>query len=123
MLSVKLKDRRDSRQYTPNGKFAFYYGDIYKKAIQDGKEVIENQFAKILAKLELEGKREHEKRLERERYWQIQREKEQHEKERKERIENEFIEFKELLYVANQWDQARILRNFLNQVNAVQDKK
>lgn len=105
-----------SKEYTPNGRFAFYFGDIYKKEIKDGKVAIENQLAKIVAKLELEGHRELERRLKIEAYWKAQREKEQIEISKKKRVEKEFNDFMKLLYEANQWDQSRKLRNYIKMV-------
>ena len=109
-------DTWERREYHPTGILAFRLEGIYPKEWKDGKLTLENQLVKILAKLELEGKRKKEERL----YFAEQRRKEEEtkriERELKERTEKELKDFKILLAEANRWQQAKILREYINVV-------
>jgi len=114
--ATEIKDKWGFRHYDSTGELALIYGDIYKKEIKDGKDPLENKMAKVLAKLELEGLKEKAKRIEREKYWHEQEEKERIVRERKERIEKEKNDFKDLFNQAERWNQSLFLRSYIEKV-------
>jgi len=113
---INVTDPWQSREYHPTGILSLRLEGIYPKEWKDGKQTLEDQLVKILAKLELEGKRKKEERL----YFAEQRRKEEEtrriERELKERTEEEIRDFKNLLAEANRWQQAKILRGYINVV-------
>jgi hypothetical protein len=114
----EVKDQYGRRQLESTGKIGFIIGDFYKKEVNDGIDLIETKLPIILAKLEAEGHREHEERIE--------REKRQKEREETLRIENEIHErkekeshaFKEFFSNATRLHQANILRNYIRTIEA-----
>jgi len=115
-----------NRQYFPSGILMFRMWQHFwwhQKVCMDGKLLIEDQLAKILASLELYAKKEIEEKIRREEERKkreeeriILIEKERIEKEHKKRIKKEFLDFKELFVQANRFHQANILRNYIQLV-------
>ena len=106
-----------SRIMKPTGDFIFSIGEYSwrEKYINDGKQRLESKLAVILAKLELEGKREHDERIESEKQQKIREEQEQIEREIKEIKEAELKKFTNLFKEALQLHHATILRNYIEQ--------
>ena len=113
---VQKNDRWGGIEYVPTGKLALVKEGIHKKDYKDGRLLIEDQLAVILAKLEIIAKQEKEERLRREEEWRKIDERIRIEDEVKERKTQEIEKFKELLNQAFQWHQARILRNYLEEM-------
>lgn len=116
----KVSEKRDDygRNYEATGILVIIYGkhDFSPKEIKDDKIKLEEKLAKVLALIELEGKNEHLKTVEREEYWRKKVEYEQILKEKKVRKDREFQAFKKLLNEAVRWDHSRILRAYLEDV-------
>ena len=105
-----------SRIMKPTGDFIFSIGEYSwrEKYINDGKHRLESKLAVILAKLELEGKRELDERI---RGKQLKRreERERIEREIKDRKDAELKKFTNIFKDAVQHHQATILRNYIKQ--------
>lgn len=80
---------------------------------KDGKKSLEEQLPSIIAKLELYGEKLKAERLERDRYWAEQDEKKRIHQEFIKKQEKDQNDFKELLQQSVQWQQAAILRSYL----------
>ncbi len=83
---------------------------------QDGKIILEKQLPKIIAKLELTGETLEKESIERairneeaEKNRRIEEQKQKHK-------ENELISFKKMLQNSKQWQEAKILRNYLDDI-------
>lgn len=87
--------------------------------MEDGKLHLEDQLQDIILKLESEAQRLTLEKIEREKYWQEQREKQRLEREDQEQKEKEAAAFKDLMEQAQRWQQARLLREY---IEAVQQK-
>ena len=101
----------------PTGDFVFAIGEYswHEKYVNDGKQRLESKLAVILAKMELEGKREHEERIESEKQQKIYEEQQRIKKEIKEKKETELKRFTDLFKEALQLHHATILRNYIEQ--------
>lgn len=103
--------------YLPMGILSLQMKQSYHvMEAKDGKVLLENQLAKILAKLELKGR---EARLEAEHYKKLIEEreaKEKLEKERKHRQAKELEDFKTLIQKAERWKKAQLVREFINEL-------
>jgi len=100
-------------EYIPTGKLAFKICSYPHTEWKDGLQPIENQLSKILAKLEIEGKKWYENHLQHERDRIIREEKERIQKKLEQRQKKKLQNFKKLVQEANRWRQVRILRNYL----------
>lgn len=127
---IKSEDRWGSSTYEPTGIFILKM-DVSYNTIEwyDGKVPLEEQLAKILAKIEIKVKEYKEEQ----RLWEIRRqeqaEKERIKRERIDRENKELSDFKELLQDVNRWRQAMILINYIDAMeekaiasNAVSDE-
>ena len=79
--------------------------------------------AKILARLELHADKKLKERLERKKYWRIQKRKDKKRKKKTQRRENELQDFKDLLSAARRWEEARFLREYIQEVEKNTDYK
>ena len=79
---------------------------------------LEDKLGRAIGSLEYIGKKEHEKRLEREEYWREQRRKEAIQKELNARKQNEFNNFKILLSQSLRFEKAQAIRAFVNHIEA-----
>jgi hypothetical protein len=86
----------------------------HRNEISDGKQPIEKQLAKFIAKLEIRGHELCLESIEREKRWAIEREIERINEELKKRKEKELEEFKNLLKKTRHWHEARIIREYIN---------
>lgn len=110
-----------SRKYFPSDLLTFRIWKTFRfrqKVWADGKKLIENQLPIILANLEILAKKEIEERIEREKRWKEQEEKERIENALRESIENEYKQFKKLFRQANLLHKANILREYVKTVEA-----
>ena len=81
---------------------------------KDGTSSLEEQLAKIIAKLEIKGEELRKETIERELYWAKQHKKD-HRKELKEkRKQKEYADFLFLFKEFNRWREAEIIREFIN---------
>jgi len=85
---------------------------------KDGSLTLEKQLAKIIAKLEIKGEELKQQSIESEIYRAEQEVKQRIEKERQKRKDKEFEDFKLLMKNAKQWQEAVLLRNYLNELEA-----
>lgn len=106
--------------FVPSGILLFNARIRYSNVelVKDGKLPIETQLSKLIAKLELEGKRLVEERIMLEKTWAEQRERKRIEDEIKERRDKEVADFKQLLQNSKQWQEAETMRNYINEVEA-----
>jgi hypothetical protein len=88
----------------------------------DEKYPLEGQLAKIIAYIELKGEELKNETIERKKYWAEQEEKQRIEEEKKAHIEKEHSDFKNLLNESKQWQKARILREYINEVENIATK-
>lgn len=116
---IKTDDRWGSSEYIPTGLLAFKFVDFHGQEWVDGKKLIEDRLAEILAKLELEAQREKDQRAYYDEQRRIREERERIEREEWERQEKEKSDFNALIKNANQWQQALILREY---ITAVEEK-
>jgi hypothetical protein len=116
---VKTDDRYGSSEYLPTGLLAFKMIDYHGQEWTDGKKLIEDKLAEILAKLELEAQREKEQRAAYAEERKKREERERIEREEWERQEKDEADFHDLLKNAIQWQRAMILRNY---ITAVEEK-
>jgi hypothetical protein len=109
-----------SYEYQPTGILSFFIGRYSPKEWKNGKLCLEHQLQDIILYLEIEAKRITLEKIEREKYWQEQREKQRLEKEAQERKEKDAAAFKELMEQAQRWQQAKLMREY---IEAVQQKE
>ncbi|ANE50629.1 hypothetical protein [Flavisolibacter tropicus] len=83
---------------------------------KDGKEPLEAQLPRIIARLEMEAIRRKERQEQLEKFWQEQREKRRLAEEFAARKEKELIDFKIMLQKAERWHKAVTLRNYIEAV-------
>lgn len=115
------KDEYGCRILKPTGEFIFSIGHWYEKQVTDGKQKLESKIAIILAKMELEGKREHIEQIRREQYRKEREERELIEKEIRECKEAELKKFTDLFKEALQLHHASILRIYIEKLYANSD--
>ncbi len=104
----------DRYQYHPSGLLSFrleHFSRRYK--IIDGKLLLEERLPRIIARLENLGQVLKQERIEREKYWAEQKEKERIRQEHLKRKEKEIQDFKALLKKAQRWDKAETIRRFI----------
>ncbi len=83
---------------------------------QDGKILPEKQLPKIIAKLELTGEALKNRAIEREINREEREKKRRIEEEKQKHKENELLSFKKMLQNSKQWQEAKILRNYLDDI-------
>lgn len=117
LTKIKVNERFSSIEYQASGVLSFRMGESYRLTEwKDGKQRLEEQLAKILAKLEMEGTRLKE-RTERWKKEETERkEKERIRQELEKRREKELLDFKNLLSQAKRWHETKILRDYLNAI-------
>ena len=102
--------------YEPTGILAFRLEGSYPKEWKDGQAPLEKQLSTILEKLEKKAEQLNIEEIEREKRYQEHLEKQRIEKEIKERKEQEEKAFTNLLDQAQKWQQAKILRAYISEV-------
>lgn len=80
---------------------------------RDGKVPLENQLAKILAKIEFKGRQARHEHEERQRQREEREAQEKIEKERRQREEKELEGFKALIRSAQRWQKVKLLREYI----------
>lgn len=83
---------------------------------QDGKTLLEKQLPKIIAKLELTGEVLKNRAIERVMRNEEAEQKRRIEEEKQKHKENELLNFKKMLQNSKQWQEAKILRSYLDEV-------
>lgn len=103
---------------SPSGSLSFKVGErsYDSKEWKDGKLLIENHLAEILAYLELKAKEMKEQELRYEKSRIERAEKEKIEYEIKRRKEKELADFKILLQKAQRWQEVRCIREYLDEL-------
>jgi hypothetical protein len=117
-----------SREYFPTGILTFriwIHFIFHQKIWSDGKERIENQLSKILATMEFMALKEKEERVENEKIWAIEREKQLIFNATREQEEQDEANFKKLLKQSKKWNKVKILRAYITEVetSAIQKGK
>jgi hypothetical protein len=115
MKIVEVPDHWYSRQYHPTGFLSFRIEENYSKEWKDGKQPLESRLAEILVTLELRAKREKEERIERKKYWQKIEEENRKREELEKRKQKELEDFQNLIKESTRWNQAKILREYINE--------
>lgn len=122
---VVIKDTWERTDYVPTGVLSFR-AEIWFNNTEwnDGKVPVENQLAKIIAKLEIRGEELREERLIREKERAIQEEKNRIRQDLEKIKEKELLDFKSLLQKAKRWQEAQFIRGYLNEVEkkAIQEE-
>jgi hypothetical protein len=126
MKMVKKENNHswNTYDYHPSGKLAFVCKGEHsydQKEFLDGTMLIEERLSHILAWLELKAEKKKQYRLELEEIWRIQREEREKEEELIQRKEKELEDFKNLIGNAHQWQQAKILREYIAAVEQNSD--
>jgi hypothetical protein len=117
-----VEDNKGNRrsEYHPTG-ILYLKTDQYahrEVEFKDGTALIEDQLSDIITHLEAKAKERKEEEI---RWKQNRRERDEKEKlirQQQQLVEKEAADFKHLLNVAQQWHQALILRNYLNEIEA-----
>jgi hypothetical protein len=114
---VIINDRAWSNsEYQPTGILTFRIEHYTPVEWKDGKDSLENQLPKIIAKLELHAqelkKREEEIHI----YWEKRKEEERIAEELQRRKEKDLNDFKTMLQKSSRWHKAVNLRNYINEV-------
>lgn len=117
-LNMTLKEVQEyswkTYDYNPSGILYFKMGRWIEVAEwRDGKQALEEQLPRILAKLILTGKKIKEERIQDEIREKHEQEQKRIRKELEQRQEKELANFKNLQRKAKRWRQSMVLRNFL----------
>lgn len=86
---------------------------------KDGKTPLENQLARIIAKLEVKGEELKQEKIELKKYWAEQEAKRKIEAELQFKIETEFSNFKQLFQSSKLWHDAKILNQYLDEMETI----
>lgn len=113
-LKILKSESSDDNIYKPTGLLAFRCGYYSDKEWKDGAKLIEDRLAEIVAYLELKGKKEHDERIERKKYWAKQEEEKRLKVELRKRKEKEIDGFKQLLNQSLRWRQTKDLRDYIS---------
>lgn len=114
---VESQDRWRSRDYLPTGILSFTFEQFGTTATcKDGKEMIENQLAKIIAKLEILSNRLEKERLDNEEWHRKYKEERKKQQEMAERKQLELMTFKKTLSEAERWNEATLVRKYVDQI-------
>ena len=106
----------NSTEYHPNGILSFRINGFYGTEWKDGKELLEMQLTKIIAKLEMQGRAEKEQRIKLEILQAERIAKERIAKEHEQRKQDELDDFNALLYESKRWNVTNQLRNYIDAV-------
>ena len=79
---------------------------------RDGKKQLEEQLSSIIATIEIKAKKLNEERIENEKQWKIQEEKNRIAKELQQRKDRELLNFKEIFKKAKRHEKAEIIRRY-----------
>lgn len=116
---IVIKDTWERTEYVPTGVLSFKVEMLFNDTEwNDGKLPIEKQLSKIIAKLEIKGKEIREQRMVWRKEREIQEEKRRVELALEKRKEKELADFNDLLIEAKQWQEAELLRSYLNDTEA-----
>ncbi|AMM51211.1 hypothetical protein TH61_08520 [Rufibacter sp. DG15C] len=106
--------RWGSHSYVPSGILIFKIGPNYRsKEWRDGKQLLEDYLSEIIGTLQLKGQKEKEARIQMQIEEKERQERDRIQREHEQLQERELIRFKNLLQQAQQWHQAKILREFI----------
>lgn len=117
--TIEGKYNWKTRHEYPTGIFmlrcwrTFYW---HQKVWMDGKVLIENQLAKIVAGIESLAIKERDERLLDEERWKVEKEKQRIEKERHDREVLDAANFQKLLAQSQVWKQSQILNDFIAEI-------
>lgn len=106
----------DSTEYKPSGLLAFWYKNSGSREWVDDKKPLEERLSRIIATLVLKGQKEHAERLERENKQAEREERERVYREMEARQEQELANLKNILVEAERWRQAKVMRDYANEV-------
>lgn len=107
----------DSYDNKPTGLLSLKVDESYsKKEWTEGKKSMEGLLPKIIYELELMGKKLKEERIEREKYWAEQKEKDRISKEIHDRKEKELKSFLEILKNAKRHDNSEKIRRYADEL-------
>ncbi|MEK6615588.1 MAG: hypothetical protein AABZ32_05690 [Bacteroidota bacterium] len=116
-VESETKSTWQTYDYTATGILTFnakiHFSNVEWK---DGKEPIEKQLAKIIARLELSAEEYNQQRIEREKYWAERKEKERIIQAERDKKAKEVSDFRALLQNATQWREAKMLREYLDTI-------
>jgi len=118
---IEGKYNLKNRHYYPTGIFmlkCWRESWSHQRVWIDGKALVENQLAKIVAGIELLAMKERTERLDREERWRIEAERKRIEKERHDREELDGANFQKLLAQSKLWKQSQILNEFIFEVES-----
>ncbi|MBL7138246.1 MAG: hypothetical protein ISS17_05695 [Bacteroidales bacterium] len=115
---IKIDDQYGSSEYIPTGLLSFKIDDFHGRNWIDGKVLIEDRLAEILARLETEAQREKDERIRRDEWHNKWEEEKRIEQEHQQRIEKEKSDFKDLYQQAKLWQRARFIREYISAVEA-----
>jgi hypothetical protein len=107
-----------SAEYTPSGTLVFWYKYIHTKEWADDTKLLEERLSRIIASLILKGRKELHERLERERRHAEREERERARREVEELQERELSRVKSLILEAERWRQAKVMREYANEVES-----
>ncbi len=114
----------NTSEYSPTGILTFnvqiWFTNVEWK---DGKQPLEEQIARIIAKLERRSAELKEESLQREKERKIRDEQEQIKRDLLKQKENELSAFKHLLNDAKRWKETEILREYLNHLESISSDK
>lgn len=110
--------------YIPSGILVFSLRISYHNIEwADGRQPLENQVSKIIAKLEMKGAEERADTLRREKEREIRDEQNRIKKIKEEEIEQELVKFKQLKLKAERWREACQIRAYLADIEAKATKE
>ena len=110
--------------YIPSGILVFSLRISYHNIEwADGRQPLENQVSKIIAKLEMKGAEERADTLRREKEREIRDEQNRIKKIKEEEIEQELVKFKQLKLKAERWQEACKIRAYLADIEAKATKE
>ncbi|HCY75958.1 MAG TPA: hypothetical protein DHV28_08545 [Ignavibacteriales bacterium] len=124
-ISFKEKEKRvvvkgkygETSKYESTGILSFRLGESYHlKEWSEGKTPFEEKISTILTGIEYQAWKDREERIENEKRWAIQREKERIAKELQERKDKELADFKELFKKSKRHEEAEIIRRYIQKL-------
>lgn len=103
-----------SSTYLPTGILVLKIGENFRaQEWKDGSVKLENQLAKIVAKLEIEAEKEVIRKEESRIYWLKYEEEKERKEQIKKRKEEEIQKFNKLVELSKQYDQALLIREYI----------
>jgi hypothetical protein len=110
--------------YIPSGILVFSLRISYHNIEwTDGKNPLENQLSKIIAKLEIKGAEERDRHLRWEKEREIKEEQDRIKRAKEQEIEQELNRFKQLKQKANRWQEACQIRAYLTDIETKATKE